>query len=83
MPWLHRVRFLGMGVLGPCPERAGGCWEGAGHEGDKVRASVGLSFKYRVGGSILHYLSLLSTLMQRKKMKCKCASAVGIKYRCW
>ena len=23
------------------PERAGGCWEGAGHEGDKVRASVG------------------------------------------
>ena len=31
-----------MGLLGDCPGRAGGCWEGAGHEGDKVRASVGL-----------------------------------------
>ena len=30
-----------MGWLGCCPERAGGCWEGAGHEEDKVRASVG------------------------------------------
>ena len=37
-----------MGVLGPCPERAGGCWEGAGHEGDKVRASVGCHLNKRV-----------------------------------
>ena len=47
-----------MGVLGCCPERAGGCWEGAGQEWDKPRAGLGLPFEYRVEApfyTIKHY----------------------------
>ena len=47
-----------MGLLGDCPERGGGCWVSAGHGGDKIRASVGLPFEYRVG----HHFALFATI---------------------
>ena len=59
---LHAIGVLGLGLghgdAWACPEGAGECWVGAGHEGDKGRASVGCHLNKRVVVSfctICHY----------------------------
>ena len=73
-----------MGLLGDCPGRAGGCWEGAGHEGDKVRASVGLpchvGFREHIC-TICNYLQLFVFLNARIKREVQIA--VRNRGRCW
>ena len=49
-----------MGVLGFVQNVQGGAGECAGHEGDKVRASLGLPFEYRVEGTMWDYLRLFA-----------------------
>ena len=60
-----------MGVLGVCPERAGGCRDGAGQKWDKHRASLGLPFEYRVEGTMWDYLHF--NAKEKERMQgCNC-----------
>ena len=67
MPWLHRVRFLGMGVLGSCPQHAGrvlvSCWTSWGQQGSKF----GLPFEYRGVGYHLTLCDTICILMEKEK----------------
>ena len=71
-------------MLGPCPGRAGGFWEGAGQVGDKLLANMVVAFENRVWGTICtigHYLKLFVFLNARIKREVQIA--VRNRGRCW